>query len=104
MNLGKMMQQAKLMQEQMAQMQEEMAQMQVSGEAGGGMVKATVSGDRVVRSVEIDPSLWAEQDKELVEDLTAAAINAALAAVEEKAKERQKEMLSGLPLPPGFSL
>jgi len=103
-NLGKMMQQARLMQEKMAQMQEKMAQMQVSGEAGGGMVKATVSGDRVVRSVEIDSSLWAEQDKELVEDLVTAAINAALAAVEEQVKEKQNEMLSGLPLPPGFSL
>jgi len=99
-----MMQQAKRMQEQMAKMQEEMAQVQVNGEAGGGMVKAIVSGDRVLRSVQIDSSLWAEHDKELVEDLTTAAVNAALEAVEAKAKEKQKEMLSGLPLPPGFSL
>lgn len=104
MNLGKMMQQAKCMQEQLQQMQEQLAQVEVSGEAGGGMVRATISGDRVLRSVQIDPALWAEHDRELVEDLVTAAVNEALKGVEDKVKEKQKEMFSGLPLPPGFSL
>jgi len=104
MNIGKMMQQARKMQEQMQKMQEEMAAMEITGEAGGGMVTVCISGDRIVRRVEIDPSLWEERDKELVEDLVAAAVNAALQSVEEKLKEQQQSMLSGMPLPPGFSL
>lgn len=104
MNIGKMMQQAKKMQEQMQEMQEEMASLEVEGEAGGGMVKVTLSGDRVVRRISIDPSLWDEQDKALLEDLTVAAVNSALQAVEARLKEKQKEMMGGLPLPPGFSL
>ncbi|MFQ5581953.1 MAG: YbaB/EbfC family nucleoid-associated protein [Mariprofundaceae bacterium] len=102
-NIGKMMQQARKMQEQMQKMQEEMAAMEITGEAGGGMVKVLMSGDRVIRRVEIDPSLWEEQDKELIEDLVAAAVNAALKSVEDKLKEQQQGMLSGMPLPPGFS-
>lgn len=104
MNLGKVMQQAKRMQEQMQKMQEQLAEMEVTGEAGGGMVKVTMGGDRVVRHVEIDPSLWEEQDKELLEDLVAAAVNAAAQSAEQQAKEKQKELLSGMPLPPGFSI
>lgn len=104
MNIGKMMQQARKMQEKMQEMQAEMASLEVEGEAGGGMVKVVLSGDRVVRRVTIDPSLWDEQDKALLEDLTAAAVNSALQAVEAKMQERQKEMMGGLPLPPGFSL
>ncbi len=99
-----MMQQAKRMQEQLQQLQEQLAQMEVSGEAGGGMVKATFSGDRVLRSIQIDQAVWAEHDRELVEDLVTAAVNEALKGIEDKAREKQKEMFSGLPLPPGFSL
>ncbi len=102
--LGQMMQQARRMQEQLQQMQAELAQMEVTGEAGGGMVKATVSGDRIVRMVRIDDTAWAEHDRELIEDMVTAAVNAALRGVEEKAKEKQQEMFAGLPLPPGFSL
>ena len=104
MKIGQMMQQAKKMQEKMQQMQEELAATEVIGESGGGMVRVTMGGDRVVRSVLIDPSLWDDQDKDLIEDLVAAAVNAALQTVDEKAKEMQQGMLSGLPLPPGFSL
>ena len=104
MNIGKMMQQAKKMQENMQKMQAEMAEMEVIGEAGGGMVKVTITGAHVVRRVEIDPSLWDEQDKELIEDLVAAAVNSATQTVEAKVKEQQQDMMSGMPLPPGFSL
>lgn len=103
-NIGQIMQQAKRMQEQMHKLQEELAAMDIEGEAGGGMVKVTLSGDRAVKRVVIDPSLWAEQDKELIEDLVAAAINAAMKRVEETAAEKQKQLFAGLPLPPGFSL
>ncbi|MDQ6987396.1 MAG: YbaB/EbfC family nucleoid-associated protein [Mariprofundaceae bacterium] len=104
MNIGKMMQQARKMQENMQKMQEELAAVELVGEAGGGMVRVTMSGDRSVRRVEIEPSLWQENDKELIEDLMAAATNAALQQVEDMSKEKQQAMMSGLPLPPGFSL
>ena len=104
MNIAKMMQQAKKMQENMKQMQEEMAALEVHGEAGGGMVKVLMSGDQMVRRVDIDPSLWAEQDKGLIEDLVAAAVNQASQKVSETQKEKQQGMMAGMPLPPGFSL
>ncbi|MDQ6993199.1 MAG: YbaB/EbfC family nucleoid-associated protein [Mariprofundus sp.] len=104
MNIGKMMMQAKKMQENMKTMQLELADMEVSGEAGGGMVHVTMSGDKAVHRVEIDPSLWAEQDKALVEDLVAAAVNHASQKAEAIAKEKQQSLMAGMPLPPGFSL
>lgn len=104
MNIGKMMQQAKKLQENMQKLQEELAAMEVVGEAGGGMVKVRMSGNHAVRGIEIDPSLWEEQDKELIEDLVAAAVNAATEAVEQAIKARQQELMAGMPLPPGFSL
>ncbi len=104
MNIGKMMQQARKMQENMQKMQEELASMEVHGEAGGGMVTVTMGGDRVIRKVEFDPSLWAEQDKDLLEDLVVAATNSALQSVDGMMQEKQQAMLGGLPLPPGFSL
>lgn len=103
-NIGKLMQQAKKMQEQMAKMQEELASLEVVGEAGGGMVKVVAGGDRRIKSVSIDESLWREEDKALLEDLVAAAVNAAMQKAEEAVAEKQKAMLAGLPLPPGFSL
>jgi DNA-binding YbaB/EbfC family protein len=104
MNIGKMMQQAKKMQENMQNMQEELAAMELTGEAGGGMVHVVMGGDRSVRRIEIDPTLWEEQDKALVEDLVAAAINHVLQKVEEVSKQKQQGLMSGMPLPPGFSL
>ncbi len=104
MNIGKMMQQARKMQENMQKMQEEMASVEVHGEAGGGMVKVAMGGDRVVRKIDIEPSLWNEQDKDLLEDLVVAAMNSALQSVDHVMQEKQKAMLGGLPLPPGFSL
>jgi len=104
MNIGKMMQQAKKMQEDMQKMQAEMAETEVVGESGGGMVKVTMTGAHQLRKVEIDQSLWDEQDKELIEDLVAAAVNSATQTVEAKVKEQQQGMMAGMPLPPGFSL
>lgn len=104
MNIGKMMQQAKKMQENMKQMQEELADLEASGESGGGMVKVTVSGHHQVKRINIDDSLLADNDKSLLEDLVAAAVNAAMQKVEETTKSKQKDMMSGMSLPPGFSL
>jgi len=104
MNLGKIMQQARKMQENMQKMQEELAAMEIIGEAGGGMVRIRMGGDRSVRGVEIDPTLWAENDKGLIEDLMAAAANAALQQIEALSAEKKKDMMGGLTLPPGFSL
>ncbi len=104
MNIGKMMQQAKKMQEDMKEMQAEMANMEVYGEAGGGMVKVLMTGDQMVRKVDIDASLWEEQDKGLIEDLMAAAVNQAAQKVADMQKDKQKGLMAGMPLPPGFSL
>jgi len=104
MNIGKMMKKAQEMQANMKDLQEELAKIEVSGESGGGMVKVTMSGDRQVKSIVIEDELWEEKDKSLVEDLVAAAVNAASQTAEEKSKEEQQKLMAGLPLPPGFSL
>ena len=104
MNIGKMMQQAKKMQENLQKMQQELAAMEIAGEAGGGMVRVVIGGDRTVRKIEIDPSVWDEQDKGLIEDLVTAAVNHGLQKVEEVSQQWQQELMAGLPLPPGFSL
>jgi DNA-binding YbaB/EbfC family protein len=104
MNIGKMMKKAQEMQANMKDLQEELAKIEVSGESGGGMVKVTMSGDRQVKSIVIEDELWEEKDKSLIEDLVAAAVNAASQTAEEKSKEEQQKLMAGLPLPPGFSL
>ncbi len=104
MNIGKMMQQAKKMQEGMKQMQADLAAMEVSGESGGGMVKVVVTGNHQVKSIHIDDSLLQDDDKSLLEDLVAAAVNAGMQKVEETVKNKQKDMMGGMSLPPGFSL
>jgi hypothetical protein len=104
MNLGKIMQQARKMQDNMQKMQAEMAEMEITGEAGGGMVRISMGGDRSMRKVEINDALWAENDKGLIEDLMAAASNAALQQIEALRAEKKKDMMGGMPLPPGFSL
>jgi len=104
MNIGKMMKKAQEMQANMKDLQEELAKIEVSGESGGGMVKVVMSGDRQVKSIVIEDELWEEKDKSLIEDLVAAAVNAASQTAEEKSKEEQQKLMAGLPLPPGFSL
>jgi len=103
-NIGDMMRQFQGLQERMQQLQQKISEVEVHGESGGGMVKVTAGGDRSIRKIVIDPSLWQENDRELTEDLVTAACNAALKTAEERAKEMQQELLAGLPLPPGFSL
>ncbi|MDX8413771.1 MAG: YbaB/EbfC family nucleoid-associated protein [Mariprofundales bacterium] len=104
MNIGKMMQQAKAMQEKMKDMQSDLATIEVTGESGGGMITVRMSGDYRVCSVKIDEAIWQDQDKAMLEDLITAATNAATQQVAATIKEKQSAMMSGLPLPPGFSL
>jgi len=104
MNIGKMMQQAKAMQEKMQSMQSELSTVEVTGESGGGMVTVRMGGDYRVHSVIIDEAIWKDQDKAMLGDLIAAATNAASQQVAATIKEKQSAMMSGLPIPPGFSL
>ncbi|WP_257264468.1 YbaB/EbfC family nucleoid-associated protein [Endozoicomonas sp. ONNA2] len=101
--MGNLMKQAQKMQEEMEKLQEELANAVVTGEAGAGLVKVIMTGRYDVRNVEIDPSLLSE-DKEMLEDLVAAAINDAVRKVEENNKEKMAELTSGLGLPPGMKL
>ena len=101
--LGNIMKQAQKMQEDLQKAQEELARAEVIGESGGGLVKVTMNGKHEVARVEIDDSLMSD-DKEMLEDLIAAACNAAVHSIAEKSKESMSAATSGMPLPPGFKL
>lgn len=101
--IGNIMKQAQAMQEQMQKAQEELLNLEVTGEAGAGMVKVTMTCRHDVKRVELDPSLL-EDDKDMLEDLIAAAMNDANRRVEEKTKEKMAGMTAGLGLPPGMKL
>ena len=101
--LGNLMKQAKEMQENMEKAQAELANLEVTGESGGGMVKVTMTGKHEVRRVSIDDSLMAD-DKDMLEDLVAAAINDAANKVESTTQERMSGLTSGMNLPAGMKL
>ncbi len=101
--LGNMMKQAQKMQEDMQRAQDEVAAMEVAGESGAGMVKVVMNGRRDVRSVKIDESLLSEE-KEMLEDLIAAAVNDANRRIEEASQEKMAGVTAGINLPPGFKL
>ena len=101
--MGNLMKQAQQMQERMQKMQEQLAQMEVVGEAGAGMVKVTMAGSHSVRRIEIDPSLM-EDDKEMLEDLVAAAVNDAVRKIEANSQDKMSGMTAGMQLPPGFKM
>ncbi|WP_119344480.1 YbaB/EbfC family nucleoid-associated protein [Facilibium subflavum] len=100
-DMGKLMQQAQKIQEQMKKKQDELQNLTVEGSAGAGLVKVIMTGKHDVKKVEIDPSLLSE-DKEMLEDLLAAAVNDAVRRVEEKTQGDMSELAQGLNLPPGF--
>ena len=91
------------MQEDLKNAQERLAKEEVNGESGGGMVRVTMNGQHEVKRVEIDPSLMGE-DKEMLEDLVAAAINDAVRRVGDKMRANMADLTSGLQLPPGMKL
>jgi DNA-binding YbaB/EbfC family protein len=101
--MGNIMKQAQAMQDKMQRMQEEIARLEVTGEAGAGLVKVTMTGNHNVRRVSIDDSLM-QDDKDMLEDLIAAAINDAARRVEETSKERMATVTGGMQLPPGFKM
>ena len=101
--LAGLMKQAQQMQEKMAQAQEKLAALEVCGEAGGGMVKVHMNGRHEVRRVEIDRSVIGE-DKEMLEDLLAAAMNDAVRKVETSTQQMYAGLAQGVPLPPGFKM
>lgn len=101
-NLGQLMQQAQKMQETLKQAQQEVAELEVVGQAGGGLVQVTMSGRHEVRRIQIDESI--ADDREMIEDLTAAAVNDAVNRIQEASQEKMAGLAGGLPLPPGFTL
>ena len=103
MGLGNLMRQAQQVQENMRKLQEELARAEVTGDAGAGMVKVTLSGRHEARRVEIDPAALKE-DKEFLEDLIAAAINDAAQKLEAATREKMQAVTGGMQLPPGFNL
>jgi len=101
--LGGLMKQAQQMQENMKKMQDQLASVEVEGQAGAGMVKVTMTCRHDVKRVSIDDSLMTE-DKEMLEDLLAAAVNDAVRRVEQTSQEKMSGFTSGMNLPPGFKL
>ena len=101
--LAGLMQQAQKMQENMKRLQDELAQMEVEGQAGAGMVKVEMTCKNLVRRVSIDPSLVVD-DRDMLEDLVAAAFNDAVRRAEETSQQKMASVTAGMPLPPGFKL
>ena len=95
------MKQAQQIQERMQKAQEDLANIEVTGEAGAGMVKVTMTCNHNVRRVHLDESLM-EDDKDMIEDLLAAACNDAVRRVAGTSKEKMSDITGGMPLPPGF--
>ena len=101
--IGNLMRQAQQMQDNMKKLQGELAAMEIEGQAGSGMVKVVMTGRHEVRRVVIDPRLLAD-DREMLEDLIAAAVNDAVRRVEAMTQEKMAGVTAGLPLPPGMKL
>ena len=99
--MGKM----KEAQQNIKKTQEEMGSLSETAESGGGMVKATVNGNKKIIKIYIDPEIISKEDKQLIEDLTVAAINLALSKIETKTKDlMQNSVMDGMPNIPGLDL
>ncbi len=101
--IGNLMKQAQKMQENMQKAQQEIAEMEITGQSGGGLVSIVINGKHECKRVSIDPSLF-EDDKDMLEDLVAAALNDAVHKVEEASRERMAGVTAGMPMPPGFKM
>ncbi|MFT7109874.1 MAG: DNA-binding YbaB/EbfC family protein [Psychrobacter glaciei] len=101
--MGNIMKQAQKMQEKMAKVQEELANAETTGESGAGLVKIVMTGRHDVKSVSLDDSLM-EEDKEIIEDLLAAAVNDAVRKIEEASSSKMGAMTEGMGLPGGMKL
>jgi len=100
--LGNLMKQAQQMQANMEKMQEQLASVEVEGQAGAGMVKVVMTCRHDVKRITIDPSVM--DDKEMLEDLIAAAVNDAVRRAEQTSQEKMAGFTAGLNLPPGLKL
>ena len=98
-----LMKQAQQMQDNMRRMQEQLAGIEIEGQAGAGLVKVIMTCKHDVKRVSIDPTLLAD-DKDMLEDLVAAAVNDAVRRVESTVQEKMAGVTAGLPLPPGMKL
>ncbi|SHH04044.1 hypothetical protein SAMN05444003_1786 [Cognatiyoonia sediminum] len=103
-DMAKMMKQAQEMQGKMEQMQEDLNDIMVTGESGAGLVKATATAKGELKGLDIDPSIFNGDDKEVVEDLILAAIKDAQSKAQERTQEEMAKMAEGLGLPPGMKL
>ncbi|MCK6371373.1 MAG: YbaB/EbfC family nucleoid-associated protein [Gammaproteobacteria bacterium] len=103
-DLGQLLKQAQRMQSEMQKAQAELANIEVQGEAGGGMVRIAMSCGHEVRSISIDPSLLAGDDREMLEDVLVAAFNDALRKVEKAVQERCSGLTAGMNLPGGLKM
>jgi len=101
--LAGLMKQAQAMQDNMKKMQDELATIEVEGQSGAGMVKVVMTCKNDVKRVAIDPSLLAD-DRDMLEDLVAAAFNDAVRKAEATTQEKMASISAGLPLPPGFKM
>src|SRR5512139_3810908 len=99
--LAGLMKQAQQVQENMKRIQEELAQLEVEGQSGAGLVKVVMTCRHDVKRVTIDPSLVGE-DRDMLEDLVAAAFNDAVRRVESTTQEKMAGLMGGMPMPPGF--
>lgn len=99
--IGNLMKQAQQLQANMQKAQAEIAAMEVTGESGGGMVKATINGRHEAKRVQIDPSVPLD-DREMIEDLVAAAFNDAVRRAEDVTQQKMGRLTAGMPLPPGM--
>lgn len=102
-NMGGMLKQVQKMQENMEKAQKELESIEVSGEAAGGLVKITATCKNVIKRVSIDDSLLGE-DRDMLEDLVAAALNDTLRKAEETAAAHVGQLTEGMQLPPGFKM
>ena len=103
-NLSEMMKQVEAMQSRMSEMQAKLEAAAVTGQSGGGLVKATLNGKGAMTGLAIDPSLLKAEEKEILEDLIVAAHADAKSKVEQVMAEEMKSVTGGLPLPPGLKL
>ena len=101
--MGNLMKQAQKMQEQLQRAQAQLAEAEVTGESGAGLVKVTMNGRHDVKRVELDDSIMSE-DKEMLEDLLAAAVNDAVRKMEQRNQEERVKLTAGMGLPPGMKM
>lgn len=104
MNIQKMMQQAKQMQDKMAEMQDKLGEIEVEGQSGGGLVKVVMTCKSEVRKIDIDPSILVASEKEVTEDLIKAALNDAKSKADDKLADETQKMMGDLGLPAGMQL